>query len=70
MAVRKSSLPKVDPKTKRVIDAAYGVDAPQHELQKVICQVAADIHGLYVLKSSPEHSEHDRLRLFPFSSIY
>ncbi|BFG39084.1 hypothetical protein CerSpe_253580 [Prunus speciosa] len=62
LAVRKSSLPKVDPKTKRVIDAAYGVDAPQHELQKVICQVAADIHGLYVLKSSPEHSEHDRLR--------
>ncbi|KAH0971269.1 hypothetical protein GBA52_023425 [Prunus armeniaca] len=63
LAVRKSSLPKVDPKTKRVIDAAYGVDAPQHELHKVICQVAADIHGLYVLKSSPEHSEHDRLRL-------
>ncbi|CAB4318004.1 unnamed protein product [Prunus armeniaca] len=62
LAVRKSSLPKVDPKTKRVIDAAYGVDAPQHELHKVICQVAADIHGLYVLKSSPEHSEHDRLR--------
>lgn len=46
------------------VAAAYGVDAPPEELQEIINQVAMNIHGLYVLKSSPEHPEYDPLRLF------
>ncbi|KAB1226181.1 hypothetical protein CJ030_MR1G027790 [Morella rubra] len=44
------------------VAAAYGVDAPPEELQEIINQVAMNIHGLYVLKSSPEHPEYDPLR--------
>ena len=70
LAVRTSTLPKVDPRSKKVTAAQYGVQAPPHELQKVISEIAIDIHGSYVLKSSPDHPEHDKLRLLPFSSIF
>lgn len=50
------------------VAAAFGVDAPE-ELQEIINQVATNIHGLYVLKSSPEHPEYDPLRLFINSKI-
>ncbi|XP_068345124.1 uncharacterized protein [Pyrus communis] len=62
LAVRTSTLPKVDPRSKKVTAAQYGVQAPPHELQKVISEIAIDIHGSYVLKSSPDHPEHDKLR--------
>ncbi|XP_048438589.1 DNA-directed RNA polymerase III subunit RPC5-like [Pyrus x bretschneideri] len=36
--------------------------ARQLELQRVISEITIDIHGSYVLKSSPDHPEHDKLR--------
>ncbi|KAM1091003.1 hypothetical protein ACFX19_018751 [Malus domestica] len=62
LAVRTSTLPKVDPRSKKVTAAQYGVQAPQLELQRVISEIAIDIHGSYVLKSSPDHPEHEKLR--------
>lgn len=62
--------PKVDPKSKKLTAARNGLEAPPEELQKVITQVAVNIHGSYVLISSPDHPEHDQLRLVSFSSIY
>ncbi|KAM1091002.1 hypothetical protein ACFX19_018751 [Malus domestica] len=61
-AIRTSTLPKVDPRSKKVTAAQYGVQAPQLELQRVISEIAIDIHGSYVLKSSPDHPEHEKLR--------
>ncbi|XP_021911949.1 uncharacterized protein LOC110825753 [Carica papaya] len=60
LAVSKSTIPKADSSMEVV--AAYGVDAPAEELQEVISQVATNIHGYYVLKSSPEHPLLDPLR--------
>ncbi|XP_010254912.1 PREDICTED: DNA-directed RNA polymerase III subunit RPC5-like [Nelumbo nucifera] len=44
------------------VAAAQGVSAPLPELQAVIDQVAINVHGVYVLKSSEEHPELDPLR--------
>ncbi|XP_038876785.1 DNA-directed RNA polymerase III subunit RPC5 isoform X1 [Benincasa hispida] len=60
LAVSQSTLPKAD--ARMAVAAAYGVDAPPDELKKIISQVATEIHGLYVLTSSPEHPEYDPLR--------
>lgn len=60
LAVSQSTLPKAD--ARMAVAAAYGVDAPPDELKRIICQVATEIHGLYVLTSSPEHPEYDPLR--------
>ncbi|KAA0044763.1 DNA-directed RNA polymerase III subunit RPC5 isoform X1 [Cucumis melo var. makuwa] len=60
LAVSQSTLPKAD--ARMAVAAAYGVDAPPEELKKIISQVATEIHGLYVLTSSPEHPEYDPLR--------
>lgn len=60
MAVSKTSRPKGD--AKEVLAAAKGVDAPIEELQDVIGQVAINIHGVYVPKSSPDHPECDAFR--------
>nr|POE59977.1 hypothetical protein CFP56_03572 [Quercus suber] len=59
LALSQSTLPKAD--ARRVVDAASGVDAPE-ELKEFINQVATEINGRYVLKSSPEHPEYDPLR--------
>lgn len=59
LALSQSTLPKAD--ARRVVDAASGVDAPE-ELKEFINQVATEIHGRYVLKSSAEHPEYDPLR--------
>ncbi|XP_057549523.1 uncharacterized protein LOC130827712 isoform X2 [Amaranthus tricolor] len=59
MAVSMSALPKADARASAAVLAA---DAPQEELQSVICDIAVNIHGVYLLKSSPEHSEVDPLR--------
>ncbi|XVE87275.1 hypothetical protein DITRI_Ditri18aG0103800 [Diplodiscus trichospermus] len=61
LALSQSSLPKAD--ARMVVKAAYGADAPEHELQEVVSQVAVELHGgLFVLKSSLEHPEYDPLR--------
>jgi DNA-directed RNA polymerase-3 subunit RPC5 len=69
LAVGRLALPKVDPKNKKLIAAQNGLEDPPEELQKVIAQVAVNIDAAYVLISSPDHPEHNRLRLFPFSSL-
>lgn len=45
------------------MNVALAVDAHQDELQLVISEVAVDIHGSFVSKSSPDHPEYDPLRL-------
>ena len=61
MAVSESNRPKgVAGEAKA---AALGVDAPQEELLEIISQVATDIHGFYVSKSSFDHPQYDPLRL-------
>ncbi|XP_059275947.1 uncharacterized protein LOC132030361 isoform X1 [Lycium ferocissimum] len=48
---------------KKAITAAVGVsDAPQEEIQAALNQVAVNIHGVYVLKSSPDNPQYDALR--------
>ncbi|KAK6924326.1 DNA-directed RNA polymerase III subunit Rpc5, partial [Dillenia turbinata] len=54
MAVSQSSSPKID--AREVVAAALGVDAPPEELHEVISQVAINVHGVYVLKSSSEQT--------------
>lgn len=44
--------------------AATGLDAPPEELRAIINQVAIDIHGVYVSRTSTDHS-YDGLRSCP-----
>ncbi|KDP42178.1 hypothetical protein JCGZ_02908 [Jatropha curcas] len=60
LAMSLSTLLKADPRITKL--AADGGDAPLEELQEIISQVATNIHGSYILKSSPDHPEHDLLR--------
>ncbi|GAV69506.1 Sin_N domain-containing protein [Cephalotus follicularis] len=60
LAVSQASLPKAD--GRMYVAAANGIDAPQQEFKEVISEVATNIHGLYVLKSSPDYPEYDPLR--------
>ncbi|KAG4121820.1 hypothetical protein ERO13_D11G227900v2 [Gossypium hirsutum] len=61
LALSQSTLPKAD--ARLVVKAAYGADAPEHELQDVVSQVAVELHGgLFVMKSSQENPECDPLR--------
>lgn len=60
MAVSMSTLPKAD--ARAVVAAALSVDGPHEELQAVISEVAVNVHGVYVLKSSSEHPEFNPLR--------
>ncbi|KAH8503531.1 hypothetical protein H0E87_014711 [Populus deltoides] len=62
LAISQSTLPKADPRI--AVAAASGAEAPPEELQEVISEVATNIHGFYVLKSSPEHPDFDPLRLY------
>ncbi|GMI76906.1 hypothetical protein like AT5G49530 [Hibiscus trionum] len=61
LALSESTLPKADA---RLVDkAAFGADAPEHELQEVVSQVAVELHrGLFVMRSSQENPEYDPLR--------
>ncbi|PON67705.1 DNA-directed RNA polymerase III subunit Rpc [Parasponia andersonii] len=59
LALNKLNLPKPD--ARFVKAASYGADAPE-ELRKLVDQVAINISGLYVLKSSPEHPQYDPFR--------
>uniref|UniRef100_A0A803M930 DNA-directed RNA polymerase III subunit RPC5 n=1 Tax=Chenopodium quinoa TaxID=63459 RepID=A0A803M930_CHEQI len=59
MAVSMSALPKAD--ARAAVAAAKGVDAPQEELHAAICEIAYNVHGVYMLKSSSEHPEFDQL---------
>ncbi|XP_031109438.1 DNA-directed RNA polymerase III subunit RPC5 [Ipomoea triloba] len=60
MAVSESARPKGN--AREATAAAMGVDAPPEELQAIINQVAVNIHGVYVLKSSPDFPQYDALR--------
>ncbi|XP_052196498.1 uncharacterized protein LOC127803915 isoform X2 [Diospyros lotus] len=60
MAVSESTRPKGV--AREAIAAANGVDAPQEELLEIINQVATNIHGVYVSKSSSDHPQYDPLR--------
>ncbi|XP_055821289.1 uncharacterized protein LOC129889849 [Solanum dulcamara] len=61
LGVSKSYPPKGAPR--KAITASIDVfDAPQEEIQTVINQVAVNIHGVYVLKSSPDNPQYDALR--------
>ncbi|CAN4080040.1 unnamed protein product [Withania somnifera] len=46
---------------KNAITAAIG-NAPPEEIQEVLDHVAVNIHGVYVLKSSPDNPQYDMLR--------
>ncbi|PKI78569.1 hypothetical protein CRG98_001041 [Punica granatum] len=58
-AVSESTNPKADARMAR--NAAQAVDSPE-ELREVLNRIAVNIHGFYVLKSSPDHPELDPLR--------
>lgn len=47
---------------RKILAAAKGVDAPQEELLAIINQAAINVHGAFVLKSSPDHPQYDGLR--------
>lgn len=59
MAVSENTLRKG---TREARAAAAAADAPQEELQKTLNQVAANIHGFFVSRSSPDHPQYDELR--------
>ncbi|XP_010548346.1 PREDICTED: DNA-directed RNA polymerase III subunit RPC5 [Tarenaya hassleriana] len=61
LAVSKANNPKATD-TNMARNAAFGADAPTEELEEVISEVAVNIHGSYVLKSSHDHPEYDPLR--------
>ena len=61
MAVSENTLRKG---TREARAAAAAADAPQEELQKTLNQVAVNIHGSFVSRSSPDHPQYDELRLF------
>ena len=68
MALSESNRVKGLPR--EALAAAKAVDAPQEQLLDIIGQVAINIHGFYVPKSSPEHPEFNEFRyskqnLFP-----
>ncbi|XP_024968054.1 DNA-directed RNA polymerase III subunit RPC5 isoform X2 [Cynara cardunculus var. scolymus] len=48
--------------TREARAAAAAADAPQEELQKTLNQVAVNIHGSFVSRSSPDHPQYDELR--------
>ncbi|KAF5791374.1 putative DNA-directed RNA polymerase III subunit Rpc5 [Helianthus annuus] len=47
---------------REVKDAVAAADAPLEELQRILTQIAVNIHGSFVLKSSPDHPQYDELR--------
>ncbi|KAL1538319.1 DNA-directed RNA polymerase III subunit RPC5-like isoform X1 [Salvia divinorum] len=47
---------------KEAVAAANSIDAFPYELQEIISEVAVNIHGICVPKSSPDHPEYDDLR--------
>ncbi|KAM7250049.1 hypothetical protein ACFE04_021932 [Oxalis oulophora] len=60
LSVSEASRPKPDSK---ILNAAsHGVDASPQEFLEVLNEIALNIHGVYVLKSSMENPEHDPLR--------
>ncbi|TKY70366.1 DNA-directed RNA polymerase III subunit RPC5 [Spatholobus suberectus] len=57
MAVSKTMQSKGD--SKLAVDAAHSLDGPDNELKAVISEVACNIHGYYVLKSSQDDPFRD-----------
>ncbi|RRT62882.1 hypothetical protein B296_00012700 [Ensete ventricosum] len=64
LAISKSFRPRDDSKIKALISAAKsGASAPASELQSIVSQIAMNVHGVYVLKSTGNPAI-DPLRLF------
>ncbi|CAI9110734.1 OLC1v1010808C1 [Oldenlandia corymbosa var. corymbosa] len=61
MAVSENSRPKGG-SARELKAAAECVDAPIEELESIIKQVAINIHGVYVSKSSSDYPQYDDLR--------
>ncbi|XP_074591886.1 uncharacterized protein LOC141847717 [Curcuma longa] len=62
LAISNSSRPRDDPKIRAIINAATNAaSAPISELQSIVSQIAVDVHGVYVLKSTGSSDLH-RLR--------
>lgn len=59
MALSESFKPKG---SREAVTAALSVDKPTDELKAIISQVCIDIHGVYVLKSSPDNPDLDDFR--------
>ncbi|KAI7746580.1 hypothetical protein M8C21_005734 [Ambrosia artemisiifolia] len=59
MAVSGNQYQKGSQEAKAVAAAA---DVPLEELQRILTQVAVNIHGSFVLRSSPDHPQYDDLR--------
>ncbi|KAI3768055.1 hypothetical protein L2E82_18486 [Cichorium intybus] len=59
MAVSENTLRKG---TREARAAAAAADAPQEELLKTLNQVAVNLHGVFVSKSSPDHPQYDDFR--------
>ncbi|KAA8531839.1 hypothetical protein F0562_006443 [Nyssa sinensis] len=60
MAVSESTRPKGV--SREAVAAVNGVDAHQEKLLEIINQVAINIHGVFVPKSSSDHPQYDELR--------
>lgn len=54
---------------KEAVAAANSIDAFPDEVQAIISEVAVNVHGICVPKSSPDHPEYDDLRSFLCSSF-
>lgn len=54
---------------KEAVAAANSIDAFPDEAHAIISEVAVNIHGICVPKSSPDHPEYDDLRSFLCSSF-
>ncbi|CAI9282594.1 unnamed protein product [Lactuca saligna] len=59
MAVSENTLRKG---TREARAAAAAADAPQEELLKTLTQLAVNINGVFVSKSSPDHPQYDDFR--------
>lgn len=65
LAVSTSNNPKADSAIRQSAkDVALAVDAHKEELKQAISEVAVDINGSFVSKSSPCHPQLDSLRFF------
>lgn len=60
MAISESTRPKGIARDAKAAESA--LDAPQEELVELISQVAINIHGVYVSKSSIDYPQYDPLR--------
>lgn len=56
--------------SREAVSAVNSIDAYPDELQAIISQVAVNIHGICVPKSSPDYPQYDPFRLHHCSSLF